>query len=194
MRYQYVVVLKRGNERAVDLLSILLCLFSLFSFLYQQFLSYHFNLILSVCAAIILGGLVFNLVLARRRRRAAGTGAIPVRYWYWMMVAAIGWVIMPFLSWLIVPFALLALLESQTKHPLEIGFDQERIVINTLIKREHRWTAFTNVILKDGLLTLDFKDNRLLQKEVLDDGEEDADEDEFNTWCRERLAEARGAA
>jgi hypothetical protein len=41
------------------------------------------------------------------------------------------------------------------------------------------------------LLTLDFKNNRILQKEVVDDEEEDADEDEFNTYCRERLAAAQ---
>lgn len=193
MRYQYVVILKRGNERAVDLLSILLCLFSVVSFLYQQLLSHHFTLLLSLCAGIVLGGLVFNAVLTRRRRRAAGAGAIPVRYRYWMLIAAMGWLLMPFLTWLVVPFALLGLLESQTKYPLEIGFDREQVVINSLIKREIRWSAFNNVILKDGLLTLDFKNNRLLQKEVLDDGEEEADEDEFNAFCRERLAEAQTA-
>jgi hypothetical protein len=37
---------------------------------------------------------------------------------------------------------------------------------------------------------MDFKDNRLFQKEVVDDEEEDdADEEEFNDYCRARLEE-----
>jgi len=48
-------------------------------------------------------------------------------------------------------------------------------------------------VLKDGLLTLDFKNNRLMQKEIADDeDEDDADEEEFNTWCRDQLARAYG--
>jgi hypothetical protein len=43
------------------------------------------------------------------------------------------------------------------------------------------------VMLRDGLLTLDFKDNTLIQKEVLDDDEPDAPEDEFNEYCRSKL-------
>ena len=50
---------------------------------------------------------------------------------------------------------------------------------------------FNNVVLKDGLLTLDFKSNRLMQREVADDDDEDdADEEEFNAYCRSRLAAA----
>jgi len=43
------------------------------------------------------------------------------------------------------------------------------------------------VILKDGILTLDFKDNKLIQKEVLDDDEPEAEEDEFNEYCQSKL-------
>jgi hypothetical protein len=44
-------------------------------------------------------------------------------------------------------------------------------------------------VLRNGLLTLDFKSNRLLQREVADDDDDDnADEEEFNAYCRECLA------
>ena len=39
--------------------------------------------------------------------------------------------------------------------------------------------TFNNVVLKDDLLTLDFKSNKLLQRETIDE-EGDAEEDEFN--------------
>jgi hypothetical protein len=96
----------------------------------------------------------------------------------------------PFLPWLSIFFVILAILEYQTKRPLEIGFDRDRVVINTLIRRKYDWSDFSNIILRDGLLTLDFRDNHLLQKEIADDeDEDDADEDEFNDYCRARLEE-----
>jgi hypothetical protein len=86
-----------------------------------------------------------------------------------------------------IPFILFAILEAQAKYPLEIGFYRGGIVVNYLFKKKYPWTALQSVILKDGLLTLDFRNNVLFQKEVLDDDEPDADEDEFNDYCRGKL-------
>jgi len=95
---------------------------------------------------------------------------------------------MPRLQWLAALFVVFAFLEYQAKYPLQIGFSNDEVVINTLFKKRYPWTAFTNIILKDGLLTLDFKNNRILQRESVDDDDPDADEDEFNAYCGSRLA------
>jgi hypothetical protein len=208
MRYQYVVILKKKSERASDAFSILLCLFSAISFLLSalhdiipnpagagtttaaqrpathasSFPHFPASATLSAgLALLLLVGIGFNLLA--RRRSASG-----VRYRYWLLVAAIGWIGTTPTPWVGGFFFLLAFLEYQTKRPLEIGFDHDRVVINSLIKRRFDWGMFNNVILKDGLLTLDFKDNRLLQREIADDeDEDDADEEEFNAYCRGRL-------
>jgi uncharacterized membrane protein YhaH (DUF805 family) len=182
MRYQYVVILKKNSERATDVLSVLLCLFSALNFLYIQTRARQVNYILLVVALVILAGLVINLVASRRKKA-------PVRYRYWLLTAAVGWIGLTTMPWMAAFFFLLAFLEYQTKRPLEIGFDRDRVVINSLVKKRFAWEDFNNVVLKDGLLTLDFRNNKLLQKEVADDDdEEDADEEEFNMYCRERLA------
>ncbi len=198
MRYQYVVILKKKSERASDAFSVLLCLFSALSFLLNALRDTHTNrpthagsataphfptsvLLSGSLTLLLLAGIAFNLLT----RRKGGAG---VRYRYWLLIAAIGWIGTTPTPWVGAFFFLLAFLEYQTKRPLEIGFDHDRVVINTLIKRRLDWSMFDNVILKDGLLTLDFKDNRLLQREIADDDEEDdADEDEFNAYCRSRL-------
>ena len=209
MRYQYVVILKKNSERLTDLLSILLCLFSAFSFLFFAISSINGNhltgadgdgysigapeppagspLLMLSAAIILLAGLVINL-LARRRSRNTR-----VRYRYLLILAAIGWIGMTSAPWIGVFFFLAAFLEYQTKRPLEIGFHHDRVVINTLIKQRHDWSVFNNIILKDGLLTLDFKSNRLMQKEVAEDEEEDdADEEEFDAYCRGCLDRQEG--
>jgi hypothetical protein len=180
MRYQYVVILKRDSDRAIDLTSILLCGFSALNFLYAQMRSDHVNFFLVLAALLILAGILFNILAARKNKRQ-------VRYKYWLLIAGVGWIGMPWLSWLSVLFILLTFLEYQAKYPLEIGISGDKVVINTLIRQRYDWSVFNNIVLKDGLLTLDFKSNRLIQKEVLDDEDGEADEDEFNAYCRSRL-------
>jgi hypothetical protein len=202
MRYPYIVVLKKKSERATDAFSILLCLFSAISFLLSAFHDIRIlhgtpgsgwalptSAILSAALALILlAGIIINLVLRRKGRPG-------IRYRYWLLIAALGWIGTTATPWVGVFFLLLAFLEYQTKRPLEIGFDHDRIVMNTLIKRYFDWSMFNNVILKDGLLTLDFKDNRLIQREVSDDeDEDDASEEEFNAYCRSRLEAAAAAS
>jgi len=192
MHYQYVVILKRESERTTDVLSFLLCLLSSILFLYSAAApilgsgdaggqSYF----LGGIAVVLLAGVIFNLA----NRRA---GRARIRYRYLLLLATLGWLAMPVLPWLAGLFVVLAFLEYQTKRPLEIGFDSDRVVINTLIRRQYDWSDFSNIVLRDGLLTMDFKNNRLLQKEVVDEEEDDddAEEKEFNDYCQARLQEA----
>jgi len=200
MKYQYVVILKKTGLRATDLLSSLLCFISISCFAYIGMHSWMYSRYerlsgsgwsfqmtpdgwgTSTIALILLIGLVI-IRWSRRRMRPD-----QVRYRYLLLLAAMGWMFFTPAPWVGALFLLLTFLEYQTKRPLEIGFDQDRVVINTLFKQQFDWKAFNNVILKDGLLTLDFKSNRLIQREVADDDEDDdADEEEFNAYCRARL-------
>jgi hypothetical protein len=104
------------------------------------------------------------------------------------LTAALLWIKMPYMEWLFWAFILLGILERQVKFPLEIGFSETQVVFNTLFKRKYQWAQLANVVLKDGMLTIDFANNRLLQREVEDeDEEEDVSEEEFNSFCRTQL-------
>jgi len=52
--------------------------------------------------------------------------------------------------------------------------------------KQFGWDQFQNVILRDGLLTLDWKNNRLLQQPA-DDTETSVNEADFNDFCRKQL-------
>ncbi|MGA1378547.1 MAG: hypothetical protein ACO3Z2_01185 [Chitinophagaceae bacterium] len=66
---------------------------------------------------------------------------------------------------------------------IQIG---EKIIIKTgLFKKTYSWNLIEQVILKDGLLTIDFKTNRLLQQHVGKNGVDN--EIEFNTYCQRQL-------
>jgi len=182
MIYEYVVTLKNTRVRYLDRISLWLLFISAFLFLYATFTTTDRNrYIFLVCALIILGLIAYSFFLRKRH-----PGKI-IFYSNALFIAAIGWVLL--YGWFFIPLVIMGLLERQAKKPLEIGFSDETVVINTLFRRKYRWTDFNNVVLKDDLLTLDFKNNRLLQRETIDE-EGDAEEDEFNDYCRERLAKA----
>jgi hypothetical protein len=182
MKYQYVVILRKSGEGPVNLLSVLLCFASAVIFIRTALLTDTARYPSYILAVLLFAGLAFNVVAARRHTK-------PIPYKFLLLLTGLGWLTMPIIPWLGLIFGALAFLEHQTKRPLEIGFDRDRVVINTLIRQRHDWSAFNNIVLRDGLLTLDFKSNRLLQREVADDDDDDyADEEEFNAYCQDRLA------
>ena len=60
------------------------------------------------------------------------------------------------------------------------------IVVPYILQREVNWDEVNNVILKDGLLTIDFKNNKLFQHIILN-SDEDISEKEFNEFCNQQL-------
>lgn len=180
MIYKYIVTLKKDNETAVDITNTIVCLISATIFLFTYFTKKTSGYFILFAGIVLITGVLFNLYIKRKKRKL-------VRFRGLLLIAGIFWTGMPYMQWISVLFALLFFLEFQAKRPLEVGFTDEFVVINSLIKRTFRWSDFNNVVLKDGLLTLDFRNNRLFQKEALDDDEPDAEEDEFNDYCRKQL-------
>jgi hypothetical protein len=58
-----------------------------------------------------------------------------------------------------------------------------------LFPKKINWNELNNVVIKDDLLTIDFKNNTLFQAYTDDeeDDEYEVGDDEFNAYCRERL-------
>ncbi len=183
MKYDYVVTLKKNSDRQVDIISILLCVLSVTAFVFEQISSRRINYLLTIVSIVIAAGIIYNNFIARKDKSP--------RYRYLLFLAGITWIGMPYLQWISIAFFALAFLEYQAKHPLEVGFTNDEIVINTLVRKRFHWNDLNNVILKDGLLTIDFKNNKLFQKETLDDDEPDADEDEFNDYSKAQLMKAK---
>ena len=53
------------------------------------------------------------------------------------------------------------------------------------------WKELSNVILKEGLLTIDFKSNKLIQQ-VIEENKSYVNEQEFNDFCKSMLKEKGG--
>ena len=181
--FPYVVILKSDNARYANLTGFFVSLISIFFFVLSYFIVPDRNIAWLIGAASVMSVIVWNIIQQRRNRKA----------WYkpGFILAAITWLSMPYLHWMAILLVAMYFLEHQAKKPQEIGFSEDRIVVNSLVNKVYYWQDLSNVILKDSLLTIDFHDNHFIQKEVLDDDDPDADEDEFNEFCRVQLARSR---
>ena len=177
--YQYVVVIKNENTRYINLIGIFLSVGSAGLFLREMLISGRMNIAYLMGVLFIAGLLIWNWFRARNPENN-------IYYSKALLIAGLVWTRMPYFEWLFFVFMVLALLEYQAKLPLEIGFSTSGIVFNTLIKRNYTWPEISNVIINNGLLTIDFQNNTLFQKEI-DEGEREAGDEEFNHWCEQQL-------
>ena len=67
-------------------------------------------------------------------------------------------------------------------------FSEEEIQLTRVFKTVvFPWAEMQNVILKDNLLTIDFKTNKIIQVEIVESARA-VDEAEFNRFCKEQLS------
>jgi hypothetical protein len=68
----------------------------------------------------------------------------------------------------------------------QVFISNEKIIYPSFPAKNLYWSELSNVILKDGLLTIDLKNNRIIQQPV-DESIQTTNEKEFNEFCREQL-------
>lgn len=186
MIYPYVVTLKNQQTKYLDVLGFLLSVISVMFFVRASMNGDAVKGGYVLGSLFIAGVLIYNIYQSRVRGKK-------VYYNRALLIAALVWMKTPKFEWLCLVFIVLALLEHQAKYSVEIGFSENGILINTLLKKRYKWNDFNNIVLKDGIITLDFVNNKVLQREVEDDDDDDADEDEFNEYCRQQLRSAKYA-
>jgi hypothetical protein len=66
-----------------------------------------------------------------------------------------------------------------------VTVDENQVIWPSFPKKLFSWAELSNVILKDGLLTIDLKDNKLIQQPL--EMEASIDEKDFNEFCQRQL-------
>jgi hypothetical protein len=88
--------------------------------------------------------------------------------------------------WLGIMAVLFAFLSTIATRKLIVSFSEELIIYPSFPKKKMKWDDLSNVVLKDGLLTIDHKNNKLIQQEI-DSTMQKTDEGKFNEFCRQQL-------
>ena len=77
-------------------------------------------------------------------------------------------------------------LEFIMREKLMVQISSECVIIPSFFKRIIQWNELNNVILKDGIITIDYKNDHLFQASIKE--EEPVDEMEFNSFCLKLLS------
>lgn len=85
-----------------------------------------------------------------------------------------------------VALLLFVLLDYLAHRKLVAEVSEKKIKLPAMTERQIEWHDLNNVILKDDLLTVDFKNNKLFQHLILN-SDWDINEKEFNDFCRAQL-------
>lgn len=132
--------------------------------------------IVLLLTAVVIFFYFFNKAVKTRELMSLLAAASAILYWillgYW---------------WIGVITLALSLLYRISKRELKIIVQPEHIIYPSFPKKIFLWVELNNVILKDGLITIDKKDNRLIQLPV-DETHFTLKEKEFNDFCRQQLS------
>ncbi|HET9745515.1 MAG TPA: hypothetical protein VFP97_07380 [Chitinophagaceae bacterium] len=174
---QFELVLKNDREKAYRRISHLLLIINLISIVFATYLkdqTYWGALIIAIiAAAFVLVSYYFknkNVVITHSAA---------------FFLFSLGWQIAGY--W--VPAALnlvfLVLNGIASKKPV-VTISKEEITYPSFPKKQFHWKELNNIILKDGLLSIDFKNNKLIQQ-LIDNTHAGIDEKEFNNFCEQQL-------
>lgn len=97
-------------------------------------------------------------------------------YWF---ISGVFW-----MGILVFVFAIFAVISKQQKI---VFINNQELLFKSFPKRSFKWNNLSNVILKDGMLTIDFKNNKIIQQLIEDSI---VDESAFNLFCAEQLQTA----
>ena len=189
-RYNYIITIKKPDYKTADAVAFLMLVLALafFSFtVVKQWSTVYHNaaIMYMVIIAFIVLWSGYRFVSARNKK-----GSIAF-YRLALLAAAIGWFTEPVSNyWMTALYVIAALLERQVKFPQEVGVDDNGIAFNTLPQKEYEWKEINNLLLKEGILTVDYKNNKLFQQEIESEINPSL-ENEFNQYCRTKLATAQ---
>lgn len=179
--YDYVVVLKQRDFKLVDNISLMMLFLAIVVLMESALTPFSNASVFPVTiVALIIGWVAFTFVKKKNGKTAYFRIAMLFAAWGLMMTLP-----MPY-TWLTAVYVIAAVAEKQVKFPREVAFDEEEVVFNTFPRSHYHWSEFSNIVLKDGLLTIDFKNNKLLQKEI-DSHVPPQLEQDFNAFCKYKI-------
>jgi hypothetical protein len=180
--HDYVVVLKNHNLKTIEMTGWLLSVLAIIIFLvtiYREPTDWGVFFSLFIIVALMAS----NFVEKRKKKK--------ISFATLLVCAGVGLSFFAETGYVDSLFILAGIAEKYLNKNNEIGFSEAGIVMSGLFPKKYEWSALSNVIIKDDLLTIDFKNNKVLQHYTDDeeDDEYEVESDEFNAYCEGRLRE-----
>lgn len=176
---QYALMLRNEKEKFYLWFSWLMIIANLAFFVYLSAASLFKNL--GPLVYVFLGIIAITyLRVSKKERNGKPRLYIP------FFIIILGWVNTRAYWWVALIIIILMVLDEIARRKLIVQVLPDKIVYPSFPHREIKWNELSNMILKDGLLTIDFKNNQLIQQ-LVDENWTSIAEKEFNEFCRQQL-------
>lgn len=174
---QYEIILKNEKEKTYRFISWLLISANFITLFLYAFISENNKIIYFILAfSALLSIPVLNYFKFQK---------LKTRFSIAFIIFAVAWFLTPY--WWIGPVNIVFLvLDKAASGKLKVEFHNDKIRFPSLINRDYPWRDLSNAILKDGILTIDFKTNKLIQQQIAEESSS-VNEKEFNEFCRQHL-------
>ncbi|RYY61513.1 MAG: hypothetical protein EOO05_06175 [Chitinophagaceae bacterium] len=135
-----------------------------------------------ICVVLSVSVIVYREKMKSSRFTEAGIYAV-------MAALTIYWAFIGY-WWAAVVVLVLALLYRFANKIPEVIVTDQHVVYPSFPMKLIPWNSLSNLVLKDGLLTIDFRNNKIIQQ-LLDPAAKSPDEQEINDFCRIQIGRAR---
>lgn len=179
IQQKFEIVLKNEKIRLYNRLSWLIISINIIVFLALVFFSKEKDLRSAALASLILIAVCF-ILQNRLKNTSWAFGSHP--FYLFLMI---GWISMEKYWLAAIPFVF-DILSIITIRKLSVEFSAGKIIYPSFPAKQFNWSEIANVVLKDGLLTINFKNDKFIQQFV-DETKSVVNEQEFNDFCSQQL-------
>lgn len=175
---QFEIILKNDKIKSYKFIALLLVSLNIVVFTYLVIAGIHFY---EASGALLLSGLylIYLRYAAKKNRRAFFINEIT------FFILSVCWLVLQ--SYLIaIACATLGILYNLSLQKIQFLFNDNFVKKINFPQREFQWEMFSNIVLKDNILTVDFRNNKLIQVEI----ENNINEIQFNEFAQQQLIKA----
>jgi hypothetical protein len=175
---RFELTLKQEKQRSFIWFSWLIIIGNLALFIYLSALSGFKNIgpLLYVVLAIIA---IIVVYYSKEQREKP-------RLYVLFLIIILGWINSRTYWWVAIPILIFMILDGIARRELIVKVFADKIIYPSWPPSEIKWQELNNVIIKDRVLTIDFKSDKLIQQ-LIDEKNTQIDEKEFNAFCQQQL-------
>ena len=174
---QFELILKNEKEVSYNRISIFLLILNLAGLLFITYLKDFKSLVPFFMATIAIFSAFIAFYSRYKSERSPLTGAF--------FVLSLAWILADYWVVGVLNFLFMILHIAALQKPI-VSVSENQVIYPSFPRKKIDWQELSNLIIKDGLLTIDFKNNKIIQQQIADISST-IDEKEFNDFCRQQL-------
>ena len=174
---QFELTLKNEKETSYKKISIFLLVLNMIGILFIAYLKDFKNWIPVIVAAIAVLAAFSSFYFRSRNEKAILIGAF--------LLLSVAWILSGYWVVGVLNILFMILHTASLQKPI-VSINERQVIYPSFPKKIIDWQDLSNLIIKDGLLTIDFKNNKIIQQQIADISST-IDEKEFNDFCSQQL-------